>query len=62
VDPYLAGFDWTWRFAADEGLNIDNELARLRAGMRLSLRGTPAIHVDRRIEATEGHILRGKPA
>jgi len=58
TDPMLLGLRLNIDIRSDNGLYFDNELARLRAGMRLTLRGTPAYpSLTGRAEATEGTIF-----
>jgi hypothetical protein len=58
TDPYLLGLRLNVDIHSDNGLVIDNELARLRGNMRLNLRGTPAYpSLTGRVEATEGTIF-----
>jgi len=58
VDPLWAGLRFNVAINSDEGLQIDNELASLRAGMRLTLRGTPAYpSLQGRVETKEGSIF-----
>jgi translocation and assembly module TamB len=58
TDPYLLGLRLNIEIRSDNGLSIDNELARVRAGMRLTLRGTAAYpSLTGRVEATEGTIF-----
>ncbi len=57
-DPFLVGLRLNVGIRSDEGLFVDNELTRLRGGMRLTLRGTPAYpSLTGRVEATEGSIF-----
>jgi len=58
IDPLLAGLRFNVSISSSEGLSIDNELTRLRGGMKLTLRGTPAFpSLLGRIEATSGAIF-----
>lgn len=58
TDPYLMGLRLNVEIRSDSGLSIDNELTRLRAGMRLTLRGTPAYpSLTGHVEASEGTIF-----
>ncbi len=58
IDPLFAGLRLNVSINSSEGLYIDNELTRLRGGMRLTLRGTPAYpSLIGRIEATDGSIF-----
>jgi autotransporter translocation and assembly factor TamB len=58
TDPLLTGLRLNVEIHSDNGLSIDNELTRLRAGMRLTLRGTPAYpSLTGRVEASEGTIF-----
>jgi hypothetical protein len=58
VDPLWAGLRFNIAVNSDEGLHIDNELASLRAGMRLTLHGTPAYpSLLGRVETKEGSIF-----
>jgi hypothetical protein len=57
TEPMLAGLGLNVSIHSEGGLYIDNELARLRGGMRLSLRGSPAYpSLTGRVEAIEGTI------
>jgi hypothetical protein len=58
TDPFLMGLRLNVEIHSDNGLSIDNELARLRGSMRLTLRGTPAYpSLTGRVEASEGTIF-----
>jgi translocation and assembly module TamB len=58
TDPILLGLRLNVSINSTEGLYIDNELTRLRGGMRLTLRGTPAYpSLIGRVEATSGSIF-----
>jgi uncharacterized protein involved in outer membrane biogenesis len=58
TDPFLLGLRLNLEIHTDNGLYIDNELARLRGSYRLALRGTPAYpSLTGRVEATEGDIF-----
>jgi hypothetical protein len=58
TDPFLMGLRLNVEIHSDNGLSIDNELTRLRGGMRLTLRGTPAYpSLTGRVEASEGTIF-----
>jgi hypothetical protein len=58
TDPYLMGLRLNIEIHSENGLSIDNELTRLRGGMRLTLRGTPAYpSLTGRVEASEGTIF-----
>jgi translocation and assembly module TamB len=58
TDPYLMGLGLNVEIHSENGLSIDNELTRLRGGMRLVLRGTPAYpSLTGRVEASEGTIF-----
>jgi hypothetical protein len=58
TEPYLMGLRLdNIEIHSDNGLLIDNELARLRGSFRLTLRGTPAYpSLAGRVEASEGNI------
>ncbi len=57
TEPLLGGMRLNVFLHSEGGLFIDNELARLRGGMRLTLRGTPAYpSLTGRIEAVEGSV------
>lgn len=57
TEPLLGGMRLNVFLHSEGGLFIDNELARLRGGMRLTLRGTPAYpSLTGRVEAVEGSI------
>jgi translocation and assembly module TamB len=57
TEPLLAGMGLNVSVHSEGGLYIDNETARLRGRMRLSLRGTPAYpSLTGRVEAIEGSI------
>jgi hypothetical protein len=56
--PYLLGLRLNVEIHSDNGLYIDNELARLRGSLRLTLRGTPAYpSLTGRVEASEGGAI-----
>jgi hypothetical protein len=58
TDPFMLGLRLNIEIRSDNGLSIDNELARVRAAMRLTLRGTAAYpSLTGRVEATEGTIF-----
>jgi hypothetical protein len=58
TEPYLMGLRLNVEIHSDNGLLIDNELARLRGSLRLTLRGTPAYpSLIGRVEASEGNIF-----
>lgn len=58
ADPLLAGLRLNVSINSTEGLYVDNELTRLRGGMRLTVRGTPAYpSLIGRVEATSGTIF-----
>ena len=58
TEPYLLGLRLNVDIHSDNGVVIDNELAKLRGNMRLNLRGTPAYpSLTGRVEATEGTIF-----
>jgi autotransporter translocation and assembly factor TamB len=58
ANPALMGLRLNIELRSDNGLVIDNELAKLRAGLRLSLRGTPAYpSLTGRVEVGEGAIF-----
>ena len=58
TEPYLLGLRLNIEIHSDNGLSIDNELARLRGSMRLTLRGTPAYpSLTGQVEASEGTIF-----
>jgi hypothetical protein len=58
TEPYLMGLRLNVEIHSDNGLLIDNELARLRGSLRLTLRGTPAYpSLIGRVEAGEGNIF-----
>jgi translocation and assembly module TamB len=57
-DPNLRDLRLNVEIRSDKGLLIDNELAKLRGSMRLTLRGTPAYpSLTGRVEASEGTIF-----
>jgi hypothetical protein len=57
-NPIFLGLRLNINIRSDNGLYLDNELARLRAGMSLTLAGTPAYpSLTGRVEATEGTIF-----
>ena len=57
-EPLLAGLRLNVGIVSDDGLHIDNEYTKLRGGMHLTLRGTPAYpSLTGRLEATEGSIF-----
>jgi hypothetical protein len=57
TEPFLLGLRLNLEIHSNNGLYIDNELARLRGNIRLALRGTPAYpSLTGRVEATEGNI------
>ncbi len=57
-DPLLAGLRLNVSINSTDGLYIDNELTRLRGGMRLTLHGTPAYpSLIGRVEVTSGSIF-----
>lgn len=57
-DPFLIGLRLNVGLVSADGLYIDNELTKLRGGMRLTLRGTPAYpSLTGRIESNEGSIF-----
>ncbi len=57
-EPFLVGLRLNIGVRSDMGLYVDNELARLRGGMRLTLRGTPAYpSLNGRVEVNEGAIF-----
>jgi len=56
--PYLQNLRLNVDIRSNNGLIIDNELAQVRGGMRLTLRGTPAYpSLTGRVEAGEGTIF-----
>ncbi len=58
TDPFLLGLRLDVDIRSDRGIIIDNELARLRASMLLTLKGTAAYpYLTGRVEASEGAIL-----
>ena len=58
TDPYLLGLRLNLEIHSDNGLYIENELAKLRGNVRLTLRGTPAYpSLTGRVEASEGTIF-----
>ncbi len=58
TEPLLRDLRLNVEIRSDNGLIIDNELARLRGSMRLTLRGTPAYpSLTGRVEASEGTIF-----
>jgi hypothetical protein len=58
TEPYLMGLRLNVEIHSDNGLLIDNELARLRGSLRLTLRGTPAYpSLTGHVEASEGNIF-----
>jgi hypothetical protein len=58
TEPFLMGLRLNIEIHSDHGLYIDNELTRLRGGLRLALRGTPAFpSLTGRVEADEGTIF-----
>ncbi len=58
ADSLLAGTRLNVTVRSENGLYIDNELARVQAGISLTLRGTLAYpSVTGRVEATEGSIF-----
>jgi hypothetical protein len=58
TDPYLLGLRLNLEIHSDNGLYIENELAKLRGSVRLTLRGTPAYpSLTGRVEASEGTIF-----
>jgi translocation and assembly module TamB len=58
TDPFLLGLRLAVDIRSDRGIYIDTELARLRAGMLLTLKGTPAYpYLTGRVEASEGFIF-----
>lgn len=58
ANPALMGLRLNVELRSDNGLVIDNELVKLRAGLRLSLRGTPAFpSLTGRVEVGEGTIF-----
>jgi hypothetical protein len=58
TEPFLLGLRLNVEIHSDNGLYIDNELTRLRGGLRLTLRGTPAFpSLTGRVEADEGTIF-----
>jgi autotransporter translocation and assembly factor TamB len=57
-DPFVAGLRLNLSIQSDDGLYIDNELTRLRGGLRLTLRGTPVYpSLTGRVEASEGYVF-----
>lgn len=58
TDPALMGLRLNVDLRSDNGLVIDNELAKLRGSLRLSIGGTPAYpSLTGRVEVGEGTIL-----
>jgi translocation and assembly module TamB len=56
--PFLQNLKLNVEFRSNNGLVIDNELARLRGSLRLTLRGTPAYpSLIGRVEAGDGTIF-----
>ncbi len=57
TEPLLKGLRLNVEIHSENGLLIENELTRLRASLRLTLRGTPAYpSLTGRVEAVEGTI------
>ncbi len=58
TSPFMLGLRLDVDIHSDNGLYIDNELARLRGSLRLTLRGTPAYpSLTGRVEAGDGTIF-----
>jgi translocation and assembly module TamB len=58
TESYLQGLRFNVEIHSDNGLYIDNELARLRGSMRLTLRGTPGYpSLTGRVESSDGTIF-----
>ena len=58
TEPYLRDLRLNVEIRSDKGLLVDNELAKLRGSLRLTLRGTPAYpSLTGRVEASEGTIF-----
>jgi hypothetical protein len=58
TEPNLRDLRLNVEIRSDKGLLVDNELAKLRGSLRLTLRGTPAYpSLTGRVEASEGSIF-----